>query len=328
MAVTVPMVATFAPNMMPSRSTIDLYASSDDVPELVKAYAKKGKVAAESSLSDAAPLKSVETSSPALPEPAISVPEIAVDVPAPPAVEVTSETKAVVKEKADEINAQVASLDIKAQADQINAQFKGMNDFFKATQEQLAARSAEKAASGNVPTLGEMFQQGVVSRRATFTETYTSPIPEGKAPTFLEYIAGGFKSGSFSGEGLADSKAKLALLAENTAELFGKSVTEVDLSKFPDGVSQEMGTGLAVASITLLGIAAKTADTANYKVASAPVTETIKGSVAIEADEDAGGVDSLTGLAKDVVSRITKKLRVLLPSVNSFSNSHVFCNRK
>jgi hypothetical protein len=289
MAAIVPMVATFSPIILARRANINLHAAADDISDIVKAYAKKGKTEAK--------LPDITLSSPAdIPtpevEPVVTLPEFKVEVP-----EIPPEIQTAVKETVMQINAQATSLGLKEKADDINAQFKGINEFFKASQEQIAARAAEKAASGPVPTLAEMLQQGVTSRRVTFTESSVSPIPEGKAPSLVEYVTSGFKSsvGGVSGDSLAESKAKLGLLVDNTYSMFAKSSAGgVDVSGLPDGVSPEMAAGLAVAVLVILGIAARNDDPPVSPNAESPSDDAID-------DGMAGGGVPLTGLAKDVV---------------------------
>jgi hypothetical protein len=137
----------------------------------------------------------------------------------------------------------------------------------------------------------------VTSRRVTFTESSVSPIPEGKAPSLVEYVTSGFKSsvGGVSGDSLAESKAKLGLLVDNTYSMFAKSSAGgVDVSGLPDGVSPEMAAGLAVAVLVILGIAARNDDPPVSPNAESPSDDAID-------DGMAGGGVPLTGLAKDVV---------------------------
>ena len=293
-AVIVPMVASFAPTLS-RRAIMHLHATTDDVSDIVKAYAKKGK--AEPKLPDIILPDPVETPIPQ-PEPVFSPPEVKVDMPELKPIEIT-DIQAAVKDTADQINAQVASFGLNAKAVDIDAQFKGMNDFFTATQEQLAARAAEKAAAGPVPTLGEMLQKGVTSRRVSLTDSYTSTLPEGKAPSLFEYFANGFKSsaGGVSSDSLAESKAKLALLVDNTYSLFGKTSGSLDMTNMPDGVSPEMAAGLGVAFLVLLGIASKNED--------APVSTS--------SSAESSDVDDipLSGLADDVVRDSKTDLRIL-----------------
>jgi hypothetical protein len=287
-AVIVPMVASFSASTLPRRATMRLHATTDDVSDIVKAYAKKGKAVPDIVLPDP-----IETPIPQS-EPVYTLPEVKVDMPELKALEIPSDIQSAVKDTADQINAQVASLGLNAKAIDIDAQFKGMNNFFKATQEQLAARAAEKAATVKVPTLGEMLQNSATSRRATFTESSVSTLPEGKAPSLVEYFASGFKSsaGGVSGDSLAESKAKLALLVDNTYSLFGKTSGSVDMTSMPDGFSPEMMAGLGVAFLVLLGIASKNED--------APVSSSGAAEMS-EVEDITGETAPLTGLAKDVV---------------------------
>ena len=182
------------------------------------------------------------------------------------------------------------SINLQQTADQVNAQFKGLNDFMKATQEQMAVRAADRGPN-SVPTLGEMIQNGLANKRATFTET--TMVPEGKAPTLVEYVLGGFKSptGGISTDNLAESKAKMSLLVENTFSLFGKSAPDsVDLN-LPGNMSPETAAGLAVAGVAVLVLAGQ-----NNK--SPPTPEK---PISIDGTEETG---PLSELAKDVVSSI------------------------
>jgi hypothetical protein len=264
-AALIPLVAAFVPGFTGHRPALDLKAAAGGVPDLVAAY-KKAKP--EPSLPDL-PV-------PAVPEPvqsvappqsaSFSMPEIKVELPSAPAI--SADIQSSVSDSVQSAKSSISSINMKATADQINSQFKGVNDFFKASQEQAARVAAERGATSKVPTLG-------------------LSVPEGKAPTLVEFIGSGFQSGGNSMDTLAESKAKLALLVDNTFSLFGKSGAGGMDMNLPEGMSPETAAGIAVAGVGLLVIAGQ-----NNRSKPTPA-------VAVDGKEEA---TPLSSLAKDVVS--------------------------
>jgi len=305
----IPLVVAFGPSLTRRSSSLELRAAVDDVPDIVKAYAKKVKPEA------VAPAKST----PIIPDPVpvpekVALPEVKVDVPEPQAIQsaVSDSVEAVrsslpdMKGASDQATTQLKSFDLKSTADQLNAPFKPLNDFLKATQEVVQSSKASAGAThssptgGNVPTLGEFLQGGLAARRSTYTETYDSPVPIGKAPSLAEYFASGFKTtaGGVGPDTLAESKAKLALLADNTFNLF----TGNGNGNLPDNMSPEMATGLAVATFVVFAAAAK-----NNQNSLSPEM------VAVAAD---GSSSSLAELARDV-KKMSKQIEQLTEETQS-----------
>ncbi len=302
----VPLVATFTPGYSRHRSTLKLFAANEDVPDIVKAYKK---VKAEPKFPDLPTIPENPSLEPVvvLPEPvpvpvpvSAPLPELKVELPVetPPSPEIPS----VVSDSIESMKESLPGMNMKETADKINAQFKGLNDFMKATQEQVAVHSSERG-SNNVPTLGEMMQNGLVPKRATFTET--TMLPQGKAPTLVEYVLGGFKSptGGVSRDGLAETKAHLGLMVENTFSLFGNKAPDNVHLNLPGNMAPETATGLAFVSLAVLVIAGQ-----NNKRPPAPQKfEPI--------EEDEG---PLSDLAKDVVSGMWC-IKIVLYSIALYS---------
>lgn len=306
-AVVPSLVESFGPGLTHVRPTVALHAALDDqnIPDIVKAYQR---VKPEPRFPDLPKIPENPTPDPvvALPQPVplpvpvpvptpvpvpvveplpTPLPELKVDFPveAPPVPEIPS----VVSDSLQSIKQSLPSISIQETADKVNAQFKGLNDFMKATQEQVAVRASERVHS-NVPTLGEMLQNGMLPKRATFTES--TMVPQPKAPTLVEYILGGLKSPTAPGstDHLAETKAHLGLLVENTFSMFGKTSPENANINLPGNMSPETATTLAIASVAVLVIAGQ-----NNKRLPTPQEP-----VSIEVEEDG----PLAELAKDVVS--------------------------
>jgi len=286
--------STYRPTKMQQHSVSSLLATttSDEVPDLVKAYAKKGVTKAPMKLPDIIPSDPVDI--PPVPppsDPVVSVPEVTVDSSPLPVTsttttpEITPDTiQSAIQGTADQISAQVKSFGLNVKSDDISASFKGMNNFLKSTQEQLAAQAAARQAAaaaattpGKAPTLAELFQSGVASRRVTFTESSAPIVPEGKAPSLVQFMTSGFKTsaaaGGVSTDNLAESKAKLGLLIDNTYSLFGSTTGSIDWSSvsFPGAITPEMAAGAFVAFLFLLGLASKSADTPSTPLESTTV---------------------------------------------------------
>ena len=288
----VPFVATFAPGSTHRRNIAQLFAVSDDVPDIVKAYKK---VKAEPTFPELPKIPETPTPAPVItyvepvPVPA-PLPEIKIELPTEASQPAIDEIQSAVSDSIESMKQSIPSINLQQTADQVNAQFKGLNDFMKATQEQLASRAVEKG-SNTVPTLGEMIQNGFATKRATFTET--TMVPQGKAPTLVEYVLGGFKSptGGISSDNLAESQEKMTLLVKNTMSLFGNSAPDsVDLN-LPGNMSPEAAAGLAVAGVAVLVMAGQ-----NNRNPPTPVQPIIS----LDGTEEDG---PLGELAKDVVSR-------------------------
>lgn len=306
-AVFVPLVATFAPSgFARHRSTATLQAGvGDDVPDLVKAYSK-AKATVE--LPDIKLPEVVQKTNPLPPTPPppptpeIVVPKVKpIEVPSAPSI--SSDVQSSVSDSVDAVKQSIPSL--QETSDSINANFKGMNDFFKASQEQAVARAAERSAA-KVPTLGEMISNGFTVHRATFTESSggsssssSNLLPEGKTPTLVEYFASGLKSpaGGLSMEALTESKAKLVLLLENTRALFGQTSgrNPWDVNNLPGNMSPETAAVIVTASIGLLVIAGQSNQNKGSEIPDAATTVELVDK-ALKGDDKA-----LSGLAEDVV---------------------------
>jgi hypothetical protein len=283
-AALIPLVSTFAPGFARHRPALDLKAAGGDVPDLVKAY---NKAKPEPTLPELPFPTTIVT--PVVNEPvqSVSLPEIKVELPS--ASDMSAGIQSSVSDSIESAKKGMPSM--KGTADQINSQFKGVNDFFKASQEQQVARAAaEKGSTSNVPTLGGMIEKGFTSRRAAFTESSLS-VPEGKAPTLSEYLRGGFQSSTdgTSVDALAISKAKFALLMDNTYSLFGKSAPENMDMNLPEGMSPEIAAGIAVGGLGLLVIAGQNNKSSPSRTPAVKVAD----------DEE---TSPLSGLTKDVVS--------------------------
>lgn len=315
-AALVPLVATFAPGFTRHRPALDLQAvAAGDVPDIVQAYKKVKQV--EPKLPDLptpvvtepVQAQSVQPVVVSPPESSFSMPDIKIELPSAPEIS-AADFQSSVSDSIETAKKAIPNINMKGTADQINAQFKGINDFFKASQEQAARAAAERGdggSGGTVPTLGEMIERGLISRRASFTETSGISVPEGKAPTLAEYVLGGFQSptGGASAEALAESKAKFALLVDNTYSLFGKSAPENFEMNLPEGMSPETAATIAVAGFGLLVIAGQ-----NSKSSPTPSP-----AVTVEDKEEVGGLSKISKDVKAMAEQIkllsqeTKDLR-------------------
>lgn len=312
----VPLVATFAPGLVRHRSKIwTLNAAADDLPDIVKAYKKvKPQVSVpELSLPSTPPEPPVvelpvptpvepvttETSTfqvPEMPQLKMDMPEmpqIKMDMPEmpqmkmemPSAPEISEEFKSSVSDSMDAVKRSIPSL--KSTADSVNAQFKGLNDFFKAAQEQAATRAAENSAA-KVPTLGEMLSNGLTARRATFTELSSSGLPEGKAPNLVEYFTSGMQSpsGGLSMDTLAESKAKLGLLVENTYALInGSPPPGLGEMSLPGTMTPETAAGIAAGTFGLLLLAGNNNKNSQTSVPDMPEIILSEAAVAVMSED-------------------------------------------
>lgn len=276
-AVLVPLVATFKPNFVSHRYVTNLKVASDDI---VKAYSKS-KLTAELSIPElpvqpgaAAP----PPPPPVVPEPvvtatkaAVSKPSFDLDLKLPdklPEIKYNLDipsNDAIKSSLTDNMNSMKSSLPSMEETSAIvNEQFKGLNSFFKESQDQwaaAAARAAERTAAAKAnappkaPTMAEMFQKGIESHRTGYTETNSFPIPQGETPNLMQYLTGGLKTNSpyLSNEALAESKAKLNLLMENAYGMFG-STPPSDLSdiQLPEGVDPQTAGVVGVGVVLLL----------------------------------------------------------------------------
>ena len=273
-AAVIPLVATFAPGFSRSRPSLDLHAKSSA--DVVSAYQAYKRVKPEATTVTEAPFTTD------LPIPEIPTQANIAGTP----VSVSSPMESSLSDSIESAKNSISSL--QTTADQFSAPFQGVNQFIKAKQEMVSQAAAERASSmpSKIPTLGEMLNEGFASRRATFTETSVS-LPEGKVPTLAEYILGGFQSPTSSIDTLADSKARLALLVDNTYALFGQTAPANMEMNLPDGVTAEAAVAVAVGGVGLLIIAGQR----NQKTSLPPLT--------VEEEEQEGALFELT---TDVVS--------------------------
>lgn len=314
-ALLVPMVATFAPVFSGRRlqqAAMPLGAASDEVPELVKAYSKASAAGVEPNLPQVAPtlpqvapvvpdpvvvtpasstplevnmpnfdLKAVKLPSIDLPSidlPAIDIPSI--DLPTPtPGTPYTGSPITM-----DSVKASMAQ-----NADAINSQFSGMNQFFKNA--QLASESARSSgAFSKNPfsrSVADLIQEGL-------TKDQGVQLASSKAPTLAEFMAaGGASLDGLDGSALVDAKTKIALLAHNTAELFGQ--TDFSLQDLPPDTTKYAAVGIVS---LFLAAAANNNNDSSTTTATAATTSSMK------VDKVIKEVDSVpvSDLAKDVVS--------------------------
>lgn len=319
-----PMVATFAPVFSQHRTSSLAATTSDDVPDLVKAYSKVSAA------------KSTNLEVPTLPDPIPVIPEPVV-VPEPEATvaaigsatatpDMPDSATTITPLKMPEIDlpsfdfksVQLPSIDfpttttpsgavvldmgsIKAQvaqnADVINAQFSGMNQFFK--EAQKLSEAARSGSTSSPKSVANLIQEGL--------QPHGVQVTSNKAPTLAEFIASG---GAGTGLDVVDAKTKFAMIVDNTAALFGKDLDGMSFPALQD-LSPEATTAIAVASVSILLTAAQASKSNDEKVATPPGR-----------DKKVDGYNILgeAGLEEVPVSVLAQDVKKMAEQINALSD--------
>jgi hypothetical protein len=242
-------VSTFVPSADVSRRTFGLFATSNDVPDIVKAYRKVKPPTQD--------FKDLSVSTPKVVDPVRVVPDTQTITAVPDVTVTVHDVTSSVPSVPD-----VPAPEAVTGGTAIKMDF--VNDFLQSAKESYHDSVdnfplALPEAPNDVPTLAQwMKDHDYVLHKSTITET--TPLPVGKTPTLGEYfaqrVAGGLEGHVYDGtqSTLTDVKEKIGLLFSNTYVLFGGkgSASSVSphipsLGELPEGAA-----GWSVAAFALV----------------------------------------------------------------------------
>lgn len=294
--------STFVPFAGAPTRAFRLFATSEDV---VNAY-RKSKAAAKVVIPDYESLPEPDSFSaaPSITEIPKSVPEI----PSIPEIPDISKT-------IDTVKASLPSLpDLSSlpKPDAPTMKMANLNEYLGAVQARAGSIATIPREQMDAPPLYEFLRNNKVSgfQKSTFTET--TAVPGGKAPSLGEYFEAKVREGDFdvlnderTQANLANAKANVALLIQNTYDLFGAAREGSVSGEMPNMPALEnlpegsVGWGLAGAGLLLVmgqrNAATKAKTKAVPKAGTKAVPTEAKSLKQLE-------VDAVSELATNVVS--------------------------